>query len=91
MQKILFIEKSATLRHAMGKLLLRHGYEADIADDFDSGLAQLVGTDTEFYYDGIILGWPSQTHTSTDELLTTLTEYPYAHLPLLALPPENKT
>ena len=85
MQKILFIETSATLRHAMSKLLVRHGYEADIAYDFDSALALLVSTDTEFYYDGVILGWPNQTHASTDELLATLSEYPYSHLPLLVL------
>ena len=85
MQKILFIEKSATLRHAMNKLLRRHGYEADTATDFESGLALLAGTETEFFYDGVILGWPNQTHISTDELLATLSEYPYAHLPLLVL------
>ena len=83
--KILFIEKSATLRHALHKLLLRHGYEVDIATDFESGLQQLEGMDSRSYYDGVILGWPNQTHSSTDEMLSTLSEANFADLPLLVL------
>ena len=85
MRKILFIEKSATLRHAMNKLLVRHGYEVEIAMDFDAGLAQLASNDDHHHYDGVIIGWPSETHTSTDELLMILSDHPYAHLPLLVL------
>ncbi len=83
--KILFIEKSATLRHALHKLLLRHGYEVDIVTDFDSGLEHLQGMATASYYDGVILGWPNQTYTSIDELLSCLSEAPLAELPLLVL------
>jgi len=83
--KILFIETSATLCHALHKLLLRHGYEVDIVADFDSGLKHLQGMATASYYDGVILGWPNQTHTSTDELLSCLSEPPLAALPLLVL------
>jgi len=42
MRKVLFIEKSPTLRHAMQRLLTRHGYEADIEPDFDKGMRQLL-------------------------------------------------
>jgi len=85
MSKILFIEKSATLRHAMHKLLLRHNYDVDTATDFETGLQQLANAETRFYYDGVIIGWPNETHTSTDELLAILSEHPYVHLPLLVL------
>ncbi|MEJ2398592.1 MAG: EAL domain-containing protein [Gammaproteobacteria bacterium] len=85
MSKILFIEKSATLRHAMHKLLMRHNYDVEIAQDFESGLSLLTSSDASTGYQGIILGWPNQTHPSTDELLATLSEPPYANLPLLVL------
>lgn len=85
MSKILFIEKSATLRHAMHKLLIRHDYDVEVAPDFDSGLAQLMASESGPGYDGVILGWPNQTHTSTDELLAVLSELPFSELPLLVL------
>jgi diguanylate cyclase (GGDEF)-like protein/PAS domain S-box-containing protein len=83
--KILFIEKSATLRHAMHKLLRQHGYDLEIATDFESGFEQLAEAAPHAYYDGVILGWPNQTHASTDELLAALSEPAYANLPLLIL------
>ncbi|MBI1423838.1 MAG: EAL domain-containing protein [Gammaproteobacteria bacterium] len=85
MNKILFIEKSATLRHAMHKLLLRHNYDVELVEDFESGLAQLSDGARQTRYDGVILGWPNETHTSTDELLTALSEPAHADLPLLIL------
>jgi len=85
MGKLLLIEKSATLRHALQKLLTRHEYDLEVASSFEDGLAQLLSKTPDLHFDGIILGWPSQTHTSTDELLTTLGEPPYSDLPLLVL------
>lgn len=85
MNKILFIEKSATLRHALHKLLQSHDYEVDIVTDFDAGLATLAASESSSHYDGVILGWPNQTHTSTDELLAILSEAPYTQMPLLVL------
>jgi len=83
MSHILFIETSATLRHAMARLLEQHGYEAEIHQAVNEGLAQLVNADN--HYDGIVLGWPDQTCTYTDELLTILCEPPYDTLPLVVL------
>lgn len=85
MRKVLFIEKSPTLRHAMKRLLSRHGYEADIEHDFDHGMQQLLKVEQGLHYDGILIGWPSQTQTSTDELLATLSESPFNQIPLLVL------
>lgn len=85
MRKVLFIEKSPTLRHAMKRLLSRHGYEADIEHDFDHGMQQLLKVEQGLHYDCILIGWPSQTQTSTDELLATLSESPFNQIPLLVL------
>jgi diguanylate cyclase (GGDEF)-like protein/PAS domain S-box-containing protein len=84
MRKILLIETSATLRHALKKMLLSHGYEVTVVGDFSAGLERLT-TAGEATVDGVVLGWPSRTQTSTDELLTTLGESEFAELPLLVL------
>lgn len=85
MSRILFIEKSATLRHAMHRLLVNNAYEVEVAPDFDAGLDRLLASEPGPDYDGVILGWPNQTDPSTDELLATLCEPPYDKLPLLVL------
>ena len=85
MNKLLFIEKSATLRHALHKLLRKHDYDVDIVSDFESGLTQLADVKSTSLYAGIVLGWPNQTHTSTDELLATLSEPTYAEIPVLVM------
>lgn len=87
MRKVLFIEKSSTLRHAMLRLLSRHGYDADVEPDFEKGMQQLLSVQQGQApnYDGILIGWPSETNTSTDELLATLSESPFNKIPLLVL------
>lgn len=80
MQRILVIEPSSTLRHALRKLLDKH-YQTLIETDFTKGLQQLQ--DNKF--DAVVLGWPSQTHNVTDEILTVLSEAPLSELPVLTL------
>jgi len=83
MSKILFIEASATLRHAMSRLFQQHGYDYDAFDEFCVGLEQLVRSGK--HYDGIVIGWPEETTESTDELLTILCEPPFVDVPLIVL------
>lgn len=83
MSKILFIETSATLRHAMTRLLQQHGYEFDVYEEFNAGLEQLVRSGN--HYDGVILGWPDENTSSTDELLAILCEAPFDEIPLIIL------
>lgn len=83
MQKILLIETSATLRHAMKRSLIRHNYSVTVHDDSVSGLEHLIENPSE--YDGVVLGWPEQTNTDTDELLAVLCDPPYDQLPLIVL------
>ncbi len=83
MQQILFIEPSSTLRHAMKKSLVRHSYTVDIQEDFETGLQRL--TEHPEHYEAIILGWPEENNTSTDEMLAVLCEPPYDDIPLIVL------
>ena len=83
MQKILLIETSATLRHAMKRSLVRHTYSVTVHDDFVSGLEHLIENPAE--YDGVVLGWPEETNTDTDEMLAVLCDPPYDQLPLIIL------
>jgi len=83
MHKILLIETSATLRHAMKKSLAQHTYAVTVHTDFVSGLEHL--TEHANDYDGVVLGWPEQNNTSTDELLAVLCDPPFDQLPLIVL------
>ncbi len=83
MHKILLIETSATLCHVMKKSLAQHTYTVTVHEDFVSGLEHLIDNPDE--YDAVVLGWPEQTNSSTDELLAVLCDSPYEHLPLIVL------
>ena len=83
MHKILLIETSATLRHAMKKSLVAQSYTVAEHKNFVSGLEHLIENPNE--YDGVVLGWPEQTNTSTDELLSVLCDPPYDQTPLIVL------
>ena len=83
MHNILLIETSATLRHAMKKSLVRQAYTVTAHVNFVAGLEHLIAHPNE--YDAVVLGWPEQTNTSTDELLSTLCDPPYDQLPLVVL------
>jgi len=71
LQRILLIERSATLRHAVGKRLCDHGYRVDQLAGYGEALACLAdggGGD----YCGILVGWPSRTDPQADEFLAYL-------------------
>ncbi len=83
MQQILLIEDSATLRHALKKSLVRHSYTLDVQDNFETGLQNLEKNPEQ--YEAIIIGWPEENNTSTDEMLAILCEPPYDDIPLIVL------
>lgn len=85
MPRILFIEPSATLRHALGKQLRHSDYDVTTETDYETGLEHLLSQQSRLPFDAIILGWPNQTLTSTDELLSRLSEAPFNKLPLVVL------
>lgn len=67
----------------MEKDLANHSYEVVVHGDFVSGLEHLIYNQDE--YAGVVLGWPEQTNTSTDELLAVLCEQPFDKIPLIVL------
>lgn len=85
MQKILVVDTSATLRHALKSHLLHHGYTADVYSSFDSALQALEAGQGQMSFQAVVMGWPSVTHSSTDEFLARLTESHHQKLPLLVL------
>jgi DNA-binding response OmpR family regulator len=84
MQTILLVETSSTLRHALKRCLMNLGYALDIKSDFAQAMEALNEAQPGDY-SGIIIGWPSQTHSSADEFLARLCEAPQMALPLLVL------
>lgn len=85
MYRVLLIEPSATLARAMQKVLQQQNYVVDISNQLDAGLEILLPPEKCPDYDAIILGWSSQTETSTDDLLINLGDAPYDQLPALVM------
>ena len=85
MNSILVIEQSATLRHALKKHLSEHGFTAWCEESFKAGLHRLNNDTNCCNFSGVILSWPTQTHTSMDELLAELSERDSEELPLLVM------
>ncbi len=72
MQRILLIERSATLRHAVGKRLCDHGYRVEQLSGYDQALERLVRAGEDPDYSGIVVGWPTRTDPHADEFLSVL-------------------
>lgn len=73
MSRILVIEASATLRHALQKLLSTSAFDVCIAPTFETGLSLLndaIAGRTAF--DAVVIGWPIRTDTGADEVLALL-------------------
>ncbi len=85
MKTILIIEQSATLRHALKKQLKESGFSVWTEDSFEAGLARLNNETNCLSFQGIVLSWPTQTLTSMDELLASLSEQQNLGIPLLVL------
>ena len=83
MRKILLIEPSPTLRQAMLRLLDKHKYTLEAFDDVHAGFEQLIKAYSD--YEGVVLGWPEESQSDTDELLAILCEPPFDQVPLVVL------
>lgn len=86
MQRLLLIERSATLRHALAKILRNSPFAVTSLDSFESGL-DLIQSQSKHSvnFQGIILGWPSQTDRLADELFSVLNEPSHQHCALLVM------
>ena len=85
MRPILVIEPSATLRHAVRKLLAPRGHEIVLSSTYTSGLQQLRESSEHYSFAAVILGFPLDAHAQTDELLSALKSPDYADTGVLIL------
>jgi diguanylate cyclase (GGDEF)-like protein/PAS domain S-box-containing protein len=83
LKRLLLIEQSATLRHAIKKLLDCNEYEVIEQANYNQALATI--TDNKYAYAGVVLGWPAKTNEAADELFATLTEHEYSNLGVVVL------
>lgn len=74
-QRILLIEKSATLRNVTSKMLIAEGYTVTVAINFNNALEKIDAPNNFITsFDTIVMGWPSKTDPDADRLLALLEE-----------------
>ncbi|MCG6969108.1 MAG: EAL domain-containing protein [Gammaproteobacteria bacterium] len=83
LKRLLLIEPSATLRHAVKKLLDRQDYDAVEIADYAQALTTV--TANKHAYAGVVLGWPAKTNQAADELFVTLTEHEFSNIGVVVL------
>ncbi|MCW9023284.1 MAG: EAL domain-containing protein [Gammaproteobacteria bacterium] len=89
MTRILFIESSATLRHALSKQLQYSDYDVSIEDSYEMAATYLAEHEKTPTYDSIVIGWPTIAQAATDELLAALSESPFDQIPVIVLSHET--
>lgn len=89
MPRILFIESSATLRHALSKQLQYSHYDVSVESNYAAATSYLLAHEENPTYDAIIIGWPNTAHTVTDDLIATLSEPPFDQLAVIVLSHET--
>ena len=83
LKRLLLIEQSATLRHAVKKLLERDDFEVIELSNYAQALANISGN--KYAFAGVVLGWPAKTNEVADELFATLTEPEFSSLGVVVL------
>ncbi|HEX19320.1 MAG TPA: diguanylate cyclase, partial [Acidiferrobacteraceae bacterium] len=90
MHKILLIEKSATQRHVLAKMLLRHGHDITMAENCEVGLHLLLDAQQdECPFSSIVLGWPQFGKIPDHAMLDHLTRPEFSHVPVLVMAQET--
>ncbi len=82
---VLIIEMSATLQHAVRRLLKAHGYAVATAGTYAEGLRRLRANKAARRYAAIIIGHPRDPHPHAEELLSLLRQPGYRDLAVLVL------
>lgn len=83
MSRVLVIEKSSTLRHALVRQLQGDEVEADPVATYEEALARL--REPGGVFDAVVLGWPERAASITDELLVLLDQSAYRHIAVVVL------
>jgi diguanylate cyclase (GGDEF)-like protein/PAS domain S-box-containing protein len=90
MHKILLIEKSATQRHVLAKMLLRHGHDITMAENCEVGLHLLLDAQQdECPFSSVVLGWPQFGKIPDHAMLDHLTRPEFSHVPVLVMAQET--
>lgn len=85
LKRILLIEQSATLRHAVKMLVDCDEYEVVEYSSYPEALANISGKGVRHGYAAVVLGWPAKTNEAADELVATLTEPEYRSLAVVVM------
>ena len=85
MPRVLLIEHSATIRHIEKNFLIKAGYEVEAVLDSQSALMRIrTGLEEGVGLDAVVVGWPGDAISETDELYGMLEKKAYASLAVLA-------
>lgn len=91
-QRILLIERSATLRHAANRLLGKQGFDVEVARNFEDALSLTADrNDERLPYEAIVFGWPLKTDPDADEVFTLLKQPANQNLPVVVMGQEAST
>ncbi len=85
MHSVLIIEMSATLQHAVRRLLKARGYHVTAVRTYEDGLQRLQDNKTAHQYAAIIFGHPLHFHPHADRLQSLLQQPDYRNLAVLVL------
>jgi diguanylate cyclase (GGDEF)-like protein/PAS domain S-box-containing protein len=85
MHKILYIESSDSQRDRLTRLLIKHDFVVVGIRRFEEAISLIKSVAEDKQYDAVILSWPGNTQTSTDEFLAALAEPDLAGLPVLVI------
>ena len=85
MHKILYIESSDSQRDRLTRLLIKHDFVVVGIRRFEEAISLIKSVAEDKQYDAVILSWPANARTSTDEFLAALTEPDLAGLPVLVM------
>jgi diguanylate cyclase (GGDEF)-like protein/PAS domain S-box-containing protein len=85
MHKILYIESSDSQRDRLTRLLAKHEFAVVGIRRFEEAISLMKSVAEDKQYDAVILSWPANAQTSTDEFLAALSEPDLAGLPVLVI------
>ncbi len=85
MHKVLYIESSDSQRDRLTRLLAKHEFAVVGIRRFEEAISLMKSVTEDKQYDAVILSWPANAQTSTDEFLAALAEPDLAGLPVLVI------
>ena len=91
MYSVLIIELSATLQHAVRRLMKAQGYAVSVVRTYEEGLQRLRDAGAMRDYSAVIFGHPLHPHPSANEIHNLLRKPENAKLPVVVLAHDTDT